>query len=127
MLERGTRLAFESARTIARVGPDLGIAPETRANTRPGAKRMKGPQERRKQPGTGEAKALRLEAAQAPWRRPAFAKRSLHVHVTTVLAQLGGSNSSEHPPATLADRDVTVAARSGRSAADRPEAIHTIV
>jgi transposase-like protein len=33
LLERATRLVFESGRPIAHVGRDLGIAPETLANT----------------------------------------------------------------------------------------------
>src|SRR5208282_5755741 len=65
LLERATRLVFESGRPIAHVGRDLGIAPET---LRKYVRRVEADEGRRKDLLTseerGEIKALRKEVAQ---------------------------------------------------------------
>lgn len=65
LLERATRLVFESGRPIAHVGRDLGIAPET---LRKYVRRVEADEGRRKDVLSSqerdEIKALRKEVAQ---------------------------------------------------------------
>jgi transposase len=101
LLERATRLVFESGRPIAHVGRDLGIAPET---LRKYVRRVEADEGRRKDVLTSqerdEIKALRKEVAQL--RRANEILKSASVFFHEIAARAGRSRSTSPGSTTSA-------------------------